>query len=89
MPRLTTPLISEQADLHALVVRSMQDSDRELRRILRVAQFVEKRDESRRHSVLRVWAARAAVAMAMAAVIAVYVVMVLRLQMPISGNPFG
>jgi hypothetical protein len=87
MPRQMTSLVREEADLHALVTLSMHDSARELRRLLSVARIAES-GERRRHAVLRVWAGRAAIAMAVAAVVAVYVVMVLQLQVPMSGDPF-
>jgi hypothetical protein len=88
MPRRITSLIREEADLHALVTLSAHDSSRELRRLLSVARIVEEREDRRRYAVLRLWAARAAIAMTVVAVIAVYVVMVQQLQMPITTDPF-
>jgi hypothetical protein len=88
MPRQPTPLMSEQADLHVLVARSVRDSERELRQILRITAFPET-GEQRRPGVLRVWVTRVAVAAAVVAVIAIYTLTVLQLQMPMSADPFG
>lgn len=88
MPRPIPSLIREGTDLTTLVALSNQESLRELRWILRAAEPAEIPGESRPHGRVRVWAVRVAAALVVAGVIAIYALLVLRLQIPMSGDPF-